>query len=90
MVRSAGTLGVVAVDYTVWYMLASSSSTSPAPSLVTIGLVQLQSGQSLTSFSVTLPNTLFLETGGSLLAVIDNTTLVAGGERGREHWVMIS
>ena len=78
--RSTSTVGVVAVDYTISYSPApTSSSPNPTPLLVTSGVVRLQSGQSLLTFSVALSDSLFLETQGRLLAVISNVTLVGGG-----------
>ena len=75
VVRSAGTTGIVAADYTIWYTPAGST-----PSVVTMATVQLQSGQSLITFSVTLANGLFLEVDGQLTATLDNVTLIGGGQ----------
>lgn len=75
LTRGGDSVGIVAVDYSVVYVPPQGGST-----LTFTGSVQLQGGQTTQDFSITLPDSAFLETGGNFMATIGNATLVGGGE----------
>lgn len=83
MSRIGDAIGIVAVDYTIVYLPAGvtdptqvDASTAPVLS----GSVQLQGGQTLRDFSVTIDDTTFLETGGQFMATLVNVTIIGGGK----------
>lgn len=81
--RSGGSIGTIAVDYSVVYLppgvsdplQGSVGDVAPA-----MGSIQLQDSQSLLQFSVPLLSGAFLEEGSAFYISLDNTTLVGGGE----------
>ena len=81
--RGGGTVGIIAVDYSIVYLppgvtdpqLGSSGVVAPA-----MGSIQIQEGQSSLQFNVRLMSGAFLEEGSSFYVTLDNTTLVGGGE----------
>ena len=79
LTRTGDSVGIVAVDYSVVYVPPEGEQ-SQGTTLTFTGSVQLQGGQTSRDFSLTLPDSTFLETGGNFMAVIDNATLVGGGK----------
>ena len=80
--RSGDSIGIVSVDYNIIYLPLGTTDPSQvnlATALTFTGSVQLQGGQTLRDFSLTVPNSAFLETGGNFMATIDNATLIGGG-----------
>lgn len=81
--RGGGSVGTIAVDYSIVYLppgvsdplLGSSGIVVPA-----VGSVQIQDSQSSLQFNVPLMSGAFLEEGSSFYVTLDNTTLVGGGE----------
>lgn len=78
MNRTGDSIGIVAVDYSILYVPPQATENSNTV-LAFSGSVQFQGGQTTRDFSITLPDTAFLETGGNFMATIDNATLVGGG-----------
>ena len=70
-------MGIVAVEYTVVYQPPQASA---APTITFADTVLFQGGQSSRDFSITLPDSTFLETGGNFMATLANATIVGGGE----------
>lgn len=66
------------MDYSIVYLAPEGSSGIGMP-LTFAGSVQFQGGQASRDFSVTLPDSAFLEIGGTFMATIENATLVGGG-----------
>lgn len=79
--RSGDSIGIVAVDYNIVYVPPSTSTQADTADLVFTGSVRLQGGESTRDFSVTIPDTSFLEVGGNFMATLANATLVGGGNR---------
>ena len=81
--RSGGSIGTIAVDYSIIYLppgvsdplQGSTGVVAPA-----MGSIQIQDGQSSVQFSVPLMSDAFLEEGSSFFVQLDNTTLIGGGE----------
>ena len=77
VVRTLGDIGTISVDYTIMYLPPGASEGAVA---VEMGSERLQGGQSSRDFSVTIPESMFLEPEGTFSAIITNTSLVGGGE----------
>ncbi len=78
--RSRGNMGVISIDYSIVYLPAGVSDGDPEVVTLATGSIQLQGGQSMLEFSVTISNDMFLETGGVFRATITDTNLVDGGK----------
>ena len=77
VVRTLGDIGTISVDYTIMYLPPGAAQDAI---VVEMGAERLQGGQSSRDFSVTIPESMFLEPEGTFSAVITNTSLVGGGE----------
>ena len=81
--RSGGAIGIIAVDYSILYLPAGVMDpiqVDRSTALILSGSIQLQGGQTVKDFSVTIDDTVFLETGGEFMATLDNVTIVGGGK----------
>lgn len=71
------------MDYTITYLppqISDPTELDAATALIFSGFVQFQGGQTIRDFSITLPDTAFLEIGGNFMATLDNTTLIGGSK----------
>lgn len=75
MDRTGDSIGIVAVEYSIVYLPPQSGTST----LGFTGSIEFQGGQTSRDFSITLPDTAFLETDGNFMATIENATLTGGG-----------
>lgn len=74
--RTRGFIGIVSVEYNIVYLPPQSAS----PTLMFMGSIEFQGGQTSRDLSITLSDNAFLETGGNFMATLENATLVGGGK----------
>ncbi len=70
----------MAVDYSIVYLPSSASDPTQAAALTFTGSVRLQGGETTQDFSLTIPDSAFLEVGGNFMATLANATIVGGGK----------
>ena len=71
----------MAVDYYIIYQPPPESDTSQMVPLAFTGSVRFQGGETTRDFSVTLPDSAFLEVGGNFMAMLANASIVGGGKQ---------
>lgn len=70
------------VDYSIAYSPPPTSDPNQVPALAFSGSVRFQGGETTRDFSVTIPDTAFLEVDGNFVATLGNATIVGGGMYG--------
>lgn len=68
------------MEYSIVYLPPSTSDLTQTTALAFTGSVRLQGGETTQDFSVTIPDSTFLEVGGNFMAALDNATIVGGGK----------
>lgn len=79
LVRTGGTNGVLAVDYSVVYLPLGVTDPALGIPIVAEGSQRLEGGQERAEFDVTISDELFLEPMANFIAIINDTSLVGGG-----------
>ena len=82
--RGGGSVGTIAVDYSIVYLPLGRSDPSQGTTGVVapaMGSIQIPEGQMSLQFNVPLMSDAFLEEGSAFYVTLDNTTLVGGGKR---------